>query len=236
MTTTNVFFDQTLDAKHQLAQGYALLSANPEAAEKAATDIIALRLGVSPDRARHHAQVTWVGEDEGSIGRAAVTDVLREVSLTSGDSGQPRFVVILGSERLTTEAANALLKALEEPPSDVHWLLLARTAAGIMPTVRSRVQLLTIPQRSSKTEQSSEVEESVQRFLDTSLPKRLAIIADLHKNHTEGDFIPLLVRQLRETGQYAALQWLSPYDAYVAASGNRRLLLEAFAVHLEAQS
>ncbi len=56
-----------------------------------------------------------------------------------------RKVVILGkAERLVVqeasqEAANALLKVLEEPPADTFLILTAREAQSLLPTIRSRL-------------------------------------------------------------------------------------------------
>jgi DNA polymerase-3 subunit delta' len=43
-----------------------------------------------------------------------------------------------GADRLTPEAANALLKSLEEPPPGVTWILTASSPAAVLPTIGSR--------------------------------------------------------------------------------------------------
>lgn len=49
-----------------------------------------------------------------------------------------RVVVIEDADRLTESAANALLKAIEEPGLRTVWLLCAPTLHDILPTIRSR--------------------------------------------------------------------------------------------------
>lgn len=49
-----------------------------------------------------------------------------------------RFVVIRPAEKLGLEAANALLKNLEEPSDRVHYILVTSALAEILPTIRSR--------------------------------------------------------------------------------------------------
>jgi len=49
-----------------------------------------------------------------------------------------KFLVIDGAERLTAASANALLKALEEPPEKVRFFLLAEQIDSVIPTIRSR--------------------------------------------------------------------------------------------------
>ena len=51
------------------------------------------------------------------------------------------FVVISPAEALGEEAANALLKNLEEPQEKVHFVLMARSASEIISTILSRSQV-----------------------------------------------------------------------------------------------
>lgn len=50
--------------------------------------------------------------------------------------------IISGAEALRVEAANALLKTLEEPPSGTHLVLLSTSVSRLLPTIRSRAQLV----------------------------------------------------------------------------------------------
>lgn len=51
-----------------------------------------------------------------------------------------RMVLIEPADRLTTEAANALLKTLEEPPAQTGFVLVTAAPASLLATVRSRSQ------------------------------------------------------------------------------------------------
>ncbi len=53
-------------------------------------------------------------------------------------SESPARIFILTSAALMKEAANSLLKLLEEPPEHVHLLLLAENTGELLPTIRSR--------------------------------------------------------------------------------------------------
>lgn len=64
---------------------------------------------------------------------------------------------------LTTEAANALLKLLEEPPGDAVFLLLAPSAQTLLPTIVSRVQPLTL--QGTGTAATAEAEEGAWELL-----------------------------------------------------------------------
>lgn len=77
-----------------------------------------------------------------------------------------RKVIILGNaERLVVqeasqEAANALLKVLEEPPEDTFLILTAREARALLPTIRSRL----VPVRISGVG-----DDAVRQFLKTEV-------------------------------------------------------------------
>ena len=51
------------------------------------------------------------------------------------------FVVIRPAEALNAEAANALLKALEEPSDRVHFILITSLPSMILPTILSRATI-----------------------------------------------------------------------------------------------
>ncbi len=55
-----------------------------------------------------------------------------------------RVVVMEDADRLTESAANALLKAIEEPGTRTVWLLCAPTLHDILPTIRSRCRHLQL--------------------------------------------------------------------------------------------
>jgi hypothetical protein len=57
-----------------------------------------------------------------------------------------RVVLIDDIQMLTLGAANALLKSLEEPPSDMIFILVARTQTSILPTIRSRCEVWQMPE------------------------------------------------------------------------------------------
>lgn len=56
----------------------------------------------------------------------------------------PRRVFIVTSASMMKEAANSLLKILEEPPPTVHILLLAENPGELLPTIRSRCALVRL--------------------------------------------------------------------------------------------
>ncbi len=80
---------------------------------------------------------------EGLSGQIKV-DRIREVRskmYRTGLSSKGRAVLIRDAERMMAPAANALLKILEEPPSDMLFVLTARDASLLLQTIRSRCAL-----------------------------------------------------------------------------------------------
>jgi DNA polymerase III subunit delta' len=63
--------------------------------------------------------------------------------MTSGAGGW-RVVIVDTADDMNDNAANALLKLLEEPPSRAMLLLLSDTPGRLLPTIRSRCQRLTL--------------------------------------------------------------------------------------------
>lgn len=56
-----------------------------------------------------------------------------------------RVVLIHEADRMNVNAANSLLKSLEEPSSDTHILLFSSGASTLLPTIRSRCQQIRLP-------------------------------------------------------------------------------------------
>ena len=56
--------------------------------------------------------------------------------------GSRRVVIIDPADDLERSAANALLKALEEPPTGTFFLLVSHRAGRLLPTIRSRCRML----------------------------------------------------------------------------------------------
>ena len=90
-----------------------------------------------------HADVTVVRTDRLSIGVDEVRDLVRRSALAPvGRRWQ--VMIVEDADRLTGEAANALLKAIEEPTDRTVWILCAPTVEDLLPTIRSRCRLVTL--------------------------------------------------------------------------------------------
>ncbi|TIX84318.1 MAG: DNA polymerase III subunit delta' [Mesorhizobium sp.] len=72
-----------------------------------------------------------------------IRKVSRFLSLTSHD-GSYRVVIVDPADDMNTNAANALLKNLEEPPARTLFILIVHAPGSLLPTIRSRCQMVRL--------------------------------------------------------------------------------------------
>ena len=115
------------------------------------------RLEMSPDHpvfrriaAGGHSDLAVIERGLGDRGRLRAEIVVDDVraanaflSLTAGEGGW-RVVIVDAAEEMNRNAANALLKRLEEPPSRVLFLLVSHAPSRVPATLRSRCRVLTL--------------------------------------------------------------------------------------------
>lgn len=99
-------------------------------------------------KAGGHADVEVLRTEGLSIKVDEVRDLLQRVAWAPSVGGW-RVVVMEDADRLTESAANALLKAIEEPGARTVWLLCAPTLFDVLPTIRSRARHLQLRTPSS---------------------------------------------------------------------------------------
>ncbi len=90
-----------------------------------------------------HPDVEVIRTEGLSIKIDEVRELLARVAWAPSMGGW-RVVVMEDADRLTESAANALLKAIEEPGSRTVWLLCAPTLHDVLPTIRSRCRHLQL--------------------------------------------------------------------------------------------
>ena len=100
-----------------------------------------------------HADLLVVRPDGLSYGVRQTRDLVLKAA-AAPVYGRWRIVVFEDADRCTEQAANALLKAIEEPAPRTVWLLCAPYADDLPTTIRSRCRLVTLvtPRTSAVTE------------------------------------------------------------------------------------
>lgn len=107
----------------------------------------------------------------------------------SSHRGGPKVIVLHPAEMLNPNAANALLKSLEEPPPRTHFILVAHRPHLVLPTIRSRCQQVALPAPNPA---------DAAKWLETQGVRN----AEVALAHTGG--APLLALELGETGYWGA--------------------------------
>jgi DNA polymerase-3 subunit delta' len=100
-------------------------------------------------KAGTHADVEIIRTEGLSIKIEEIRELLTRVAWAPAMGGW-RVVVMEDADRLTESAANALLKAIEEPGNRTVWLLCAPTLHDVLPTIRSRCRHLQLVTPSAK--------------------------------------------------------------------------------------
>jgi len=98
-----------------------------------------IRRGIHPD-------VIELVPPEGKerIGIGQIRTIIRAAQFAPVQSAS-KVCLVPCAEGLTIEAANALLKILEEPPRGLRFVLLAEHPSDLLPTIVSRSRLMRIP-------------------------------------------------------------------------------------------
>ena len=94
----------------------------------------------------NHPDYHWVGPSGASIKIQQMREVRRTVGFRPYQGGR-RVVIIEQADKMTKEAANSLLKTLEEPPPETHFILLTDRVQNLPPTIVSRCQCITFNNR-----------------------------------------------------------------------------------------
>ena len=141
-----------------ISHAYALVCADAEQRERETTELAAAMLcsshDVRPCRVCRdcrnvfravHPDVLFT-DPTGSAKTAAIkVDQVREIISTAHlapSEGKSKVYVLRSADKMNPQAQNALLKLLEEPPSSACFILACENAAALLPTVRSRCELL----------------------------------------------------------------------------------------------
>ena len=136
----------------------------------------------------------WVGKELGMELQQNPDIIVLRYSLFSVEdarrvydlAGQAPFsgdtkVLVIAAARAYHEAQNALLKLFEEPPQGVYLFLILPSLGGLLPTLRSRVHILSTHVGFTKPYMGGEAE----KFIQASKEKRSAMLKKLASGRDE---------------------------------------------------
>ncbi|WP_373774099.1 DNA polymerase III subunit delta' [Streptococcus ferus] len=107
-----------------------------------------------------------------------VRGMLREFS-SSGFENQAQFFIIREADKMHPNAANSLLKYIEEPSSHSYMVLLTQEEDKVLPTIKSRTQVFSFPKDFA----------ALSRFLEKKglLKSQAQLIATLARDYQEAE-------------------------------------------------
>ena len=160
-----------------------------------------------------HPDVEIMTTEGLSIKIEEVRELLTRTSWAPSMGGW-RIVVMEDADRLTESAANALLKAIEEPGTRTVWLLCAPTLHDILPTIRSRCRHIQL-----RTPTTSAVSAFLQRrdLIEPAMADFAARVSQGHIGRARYIATNEEVRSHRSTIMALPLQLGTIADAYKAA-------------------
>ena len=116
-------------------------------------------------------------EKTGRMRDQIVVDDIRKLTgffqMSAPDGGR-RVVIIDAADDMNTQAANALLKMLEEPPERCTLLLITHQPSGLLPTIRSRCRTLRLGTLNGEQMNSAMVQAEVEADANAAALAELA--------------------------------------------------------------
>ena len=120
-------------------QSFLIISRNKNISEKEASNICQ-KYNID------NFDIAVLQQEENSIGIENIRILQNKVSLKPFKS-KYKAAIIKDAEKLTREAQNALLKTLEEPPTNTILILIATNKEVFLPTVLSRCKIIEIKEK-----------------------------------------------------------------------------------------
>lgn len=138
---------------------------------------------------------------ESAIRVADIRAMRDRMMMTRGTNGA-RICVIDSIDDCNIQSANALLKILEEPPADTHFILVSHRPAGLLPTIRSRCHVYALRLLSAE----HMVQVSTHLFSDLEPDAREQALRN-------ADGRP---RQMAEILGYGDMAWLQTFQQWLS--------------------
>jgi DNA polymerase-3 subunit delta' len=193
-----------------------------------------LEIGAHPNVLHLHRE--W--DDQRSRYRSALSvDSIRRITpflgTTAGEGGW-RALIVDPADDMTPNAANAILKSLEEPPRQTLFFLIAKSRGALLPTILSRCRTLNLKPLTAEETQAvvGGVAPDLARSPDPALAAELAggsprRLIELQRQ--EGVELYRLMRQAIEGGKAEARLKLS---ALAAAPAGAEQFMDLFKGYL----
>jgi len=206
-----IFYGSDNDSSYQVAINYAKDSGI------SSFDIIE----VEPEEAEVNSK--------GEIKIKAIRELIRQLSLTPGH-GKFKLAIIKDADKLSLEAANTLLKTLEEPPKSVKIILLSANLK-LLPTIRSRCQMVRMEDKESLEQESlmNNFKSALDGNIKNSFKTAEKISAGSNLEKDLDSLISMLRKQMLQTGsaiESKKIRLLIDAKKTLKMTTNKRLIVE----------
>lgn len=102
---------------------------------------IAIKLIGKEENREYIDIVHWtVEKNKASIGVGVIRELIQEINKKPYEVDR-KVIIIHQGDKMTTQAQNALLKTIEEPPKNVFMFILCENLESILDTIKSRCQI-----------------------------------------------------------------------------------------------
>lgn len=175
-------------------------------------------------------------ERKGEIKISVVRELIRAINLTPGH-GEKKIAIVKNADKLNIQAANTLLKTLEEPPENTIIILLS-SDLKLLPTIISRCQIIRFPDRISDEDPS--IIENLDLIKKEDLKKIFAVANRLSEEENLENFLDSILVTLRknlsEKSEVTVVEKMKAvFEAKrnINITNNRRLVLENLFIKLK---
>lgn len=131
---------------------------------------------------RENPDIYYYDQDEKLIKKEEIKELLENLSITSQISNS-KIYIINGCEKLSDVVANAILKTLEEPASNIYAFLITKNVDSVKETIKSRCQKIIINSSNYNKkydEKESEIADYLIRSIENNNIKSIALNADIY--------------------------------------------------------
>ena len=139
---------------------------------------------------------------------------------------EPTLIVIHNIHEATIEALNAFLKNLEEPQTNINFILTAPTTSSVLPTIVSRCQIIKMPNAKSQILNKTQVKQ----FLTLNTDQRIQFFDTIKERAEAISFIEDLIFYLHNKKDFTNLEILVETLTRLKAYANVNLQLTYLAI------
>lgn len=175
-----------------------------------------------------HTQAECIVIEQPVLAIADARRLVEQAFQTPGEKTYRLFIVAISS--LASDAAQTLLKILEEPPRTTQFAFVVPPEMTLLPTVRSRFHIIQVADE-------AEMPTAFALFLKASPTERLAQIADIAKRKDDDAYRELerglQVYLIRGEVPVTDKKTLALYLQYLGErGGSKKMVFEALALFL----